>query len=80
MNVADAERKSGNSLWSPSGSSTWRSYEDAPVIGAHVQSGIVSPAVGFVDEGTGAGSRRWNVPVADHVRPIRFSSSARTRQ
>jgi hypothetical protein len=41
MNVAEAERKSANSVWSPSGSSTWMSYEAAPVIGAHVQSGIV---------------------------------------
>ncbi len=46
----------------------------------HVQVGMKPPLVGFPAPGSGAGRRFWNVPVADQVRPTRFSSSARTRQ
>ena len=73
-------RKSAKSLCVPSGWSTARSYEDAPCTGLHDQTGSISPDVGFDAPGTGAASFFWKVPVADQVRPFRFSSSARTRQ
>jgi hypothetical protein len=64
----------------PSGRSTETSYETAPSIGSHCHVGMKSPAAGLPALGTGAGSRFWNVPVADQVSPTRASSSARTRQ
>ena len=45
-----------------------------------VQAGVKSLIVTLFGSGTGVASLRWNVRVADHVSPIRFSSSARTRQ
>ena len=55
------------------------SYQSAPGTGVHVQVGMASPLAGS-GFGTGAASVFLNVPAADHVRPSRFSSSARTRQ
>ena len=53
---------------------------EAPVTFDQFQAGVKSPIVGLLEDGTGVGSLRWNVRTVDHVRPIRFSSSARTRQ
>ena len=71
---------SSKSLCVPSGESTEMSYDDAPWIGLQAQTGSMSLAVGFAPLGAGVASFFWNVPVADHVRPVRFSSSVRTRQ
>src|SRR5215468_73750 len=64
----------------PSGWSIARSYDTAPLTELHVQTGRYSPAVSFVGLGAGAASVFWNVPVADQVRPMPFSSEPRTRQ
>ena len=80
MNDATGVRKFSKVSCVPSGLSIVMSYDAAPCTGAHDQTGSASPLVAFVALGTGAASFFWNVPVADQVRPVRFSSSARTRQ
>ena len=80
MNEATGVRKPEKKWCVPSGESTDKSYEDAPWTGDHAQTGSMSPEVGFCELGTGAASFFWNIPVADHESPTRFSSSARTRQ
>jgi len=73
-------RKPVKSRCVPSGESIETSYEDAPWIGLHAQTGSISLEAGLDALGTGVASFFWKVPVADQVRPFRFSSSARTRQ
>ena len=73
-------RKPSNSRCVPSGESIEMSYDDAPWTGLQAQTGSMSLEAAFDALGTGAASFFWKVPVADQVRPVRFSSSARTRQ
>ena len=49
-------------------------------MGLHAQTGSASLEAALDALGTGVASFFWNVPVGDQVRPVRFSSSARTRQ
>jgi hypothetical protein len=67
-------------LCSPLGPSIANVYPEAPVTFDQEKSGVKSPIVGLPGVIVGVGSLRWKVRVADQVSPIRFSSSARTRQ
>ena len=79
VGVKAGVRRPVMSRWVPSGRSAWMSYETAPGTTLQVQVGIVSPCVALPLP-SGFLSLFWNVPLFYQVRPMPFSSFARTRQ
>src|SRR5919204_2289611 len=64
----------------PSPCSTRKVYEVAPATGSQVTTGTSAPSAGLPGSREGAGITRRNLPTADQLSPMLFSSFARTRQ